>query len=87
MFKGDISILSFPFNGSFSHYNLHNIFNSYDYYNLFASTNYFDTPPTNFISTNSLFSEIEYLSFLKNDVDSLGQIFPEYEDIIFELDI
>jgi hypothetical protein len=94
MFSGNVEILN-----SFSSISNNNLvfftksnkldqlFTEHDYTNLFSSTSYFNFSSIEIFNFDLLVSEIESLSNSKNDVDLLCQIFPNYEDIICELDI
>lgn len=94
MFNGKLDILNtcsnfFELSGlTFSKANkLDQIFTEYDFANTFASCNYFNSNSTSAFNFDSLVSEMEKLSNTKNDVDLMCEIFPDYEDIICELDM
>lgn len=94
MFNGKLDILNtcsnfFELSGlTFSKANkLDQIFTEYDFANTFASCNYFNSTSTSAFNFDSLVSEMEKLSNTKNDVDLMCEIFPDYEDIICELDM
>jgi hypothetical protein len=74
------------FDGLFNKY-LSNQGFSLDINSMFNNSNYFSVEDLSVINTIPSLDELERLSSLKNDVDSMIRVFPSLEDIIEDVDM
>jgi len=66
---------------------LEKLFLDTDYVAFFNNTKFFNTNHSQLAFFESIASDIERLSVAKNDVDLMIQVFPDYEDLLCELDM
>jgi hypothetical protein len=74
------------FDGFFNRYLSDQVFNL-DVNSMFNSSNYFSVEDLSVINTIPSLDELERLSSLKNDVDSMIRVFPSLEDVIEDVDM
>jgi hypothetical protein len=74
------------FGGFFNRYLSDQVFNL-DVNSMFNSSNYFSVEDLSVINTIPSLDELERLSSLKNDVDSMVRVFPSLEDVIEGVDM